>query len=243
VNLPLLLAASVLPDIDLILSFLMHRGPTHSLITITVLMIPFFVVYRKQAIPYYAALLSHILIGDFFTGGVQLFWPLSNSWFGALNINITSLTNVIAELALFCVTLPIMYKLGDLQTLLKPHNKNWALIIPLGAVVGPLLSFVQGQEYALPALLVVPSLFYVGLFSYSMLIELRAVLNKDSDKLQPSNTSQGVSSSFATQDGYCSYVSSVLDGLDKPKTRIRAGYWHRPDFVSSRGSKNLASLF
>jgi len=75
VNLPLLLASSVLPDVDLLLRFLTHRGPTHSILTITVLMIPFFVVYRKKTIPYYAAILSHILIGDFFTGGIQLFWP------------------------------------------------------------------------------------------------------------------------------------------------------------------------
>jgi membrane-bound metal-dependent hydrolase YbcI (DUF457 family) len=152
-------------------------------------MIPFFIVYRKQAIPYYAALLSHIFIGDFFTGGVQLFWPLSQARFGALNINVNSLTNVIAELVLFFLTLPIMYKLGDLQSLLKPHNKNWALIIPLGAVLGPLLAVGRGQEYALPVLLVVPSLFYIGLFSYSMFVELRAEHNQEADKLQPSNTS------------------------------------------------------
>jgi membrane-bound metal-dependent hydrolase YbcI (DUF457 family) len=53
INLPLLLAASVLPDIDLILRFLTHRGPTHSLLAITVLMIPLFILYRKKALPYY----------------------------------------------------------------------------------------------------------------------------------------------------------------------------------------------
>ncbi len=184
-NLPLLLAASVLPDVDLLLRFLMHRGPTHSFITLTVLMIPFFVVYRKQAIPYYVALLSHILIGDFFTGGVELFWPLSQGSFGALNIDVTSLTNVVVELGLFFLTLPVMYKLGDLQTLLKPHNKNWALIIPLGAVLGPLLTVGRGQEYALPLLLAVPSLFYVGLFAYSLLVGFRAEHNQGTDKLQP----------------------------------------------------------
>jgi hypothetical protein len=147
-------------------------------------MIPFFIVYRKQAIPYYAALLSHILIGDFFTGGVELFWPLSQASFGVLNIDVTSLTNVVAELGLFFLTLPIMYKLGDLQTLLKPHNKNWALTIPLGAVLGPLLTVGRGQEYALPALLVVPSLFYVGLLAYSLLAELGAERNQDTDRLR-----------------------------------------------------------
>jgi membrane-bound metal-dependent hydrolase YbcI (DUF457 family) len=174
VNLPLLFAASVLPDVDLILRFLTHRGPTHSLIIITVLMIPFFVVYRKQALPYYAALLSHIFIGDFFTGGAQVIWPLSSSSFGPLSIEPLSLTNVIVELSLFSVTLPIMFKLGDLQTLLKPHNKNWVLIIPLVATLGPLLTIGRGQETSLPTLLVIPSLFYVGLFAYSLLVELKS---------------------------------------------------------------------
>ncbi len=184
VNLPLLLAASVLPDVDLLLRFLMHRGPTHSIIVITALMIPFFVVYRKQAIPYFAALLSHILIGDFFTGGIQLFWPLSSNTFGALNFEVTSLPVAVTELLLFFVTVPLMFKLGDLQTLLKPHSRNWILIIPLGAVLGPLLSLGRGQENALPFLLVVPSLFYIGLFAYSLFVWLRARFIQDRDKLQ-----------------------------------------------------------
>ena len=151
----------------------MHRGPTHSLITITILMIPFFVVYRKQAIPYYAALLSHILIGDFFTGGVELLWPLSHSWFGALNLEVTQLPSVVTELVLFVSTVPVMYKLGDLQTLLRYNSKSWALIIPLGAILGPMLSIGRGQENALPLLLVIPSLFYIVLFSYSLIVWLK----------------------------------------------------------------------
>ena len=184
-NLPLLLAASVLPDIDLLFRFLMHRGPTHSFLTITVLMIPFFVVYRKQAIPYYAALLSHVLIGDFFTGGIQLFWPLSHNMFGVLNFEVTSMPIALTELVLFLLTVPLMYKLGDLQTLLKPNNRNWALIIPLGAIIGPLLSLGRGQENALPTLLVVPSLFYIVLFSYSIFIWVRARYIRDIDKIRP----------------------------------------------------------
>ena len=151
----------------------MHRGPTHSLLTITVLMIPFFVVYRKQAIPYYAAMLSHVLIGDYFTGGIELFWPISHGWFGALNLEVTSLPVAATELGLFILTIPIMFKLGDLKTLLNPNNKNWALIIPLGAVVGPLFSAGRGQENSLPILLAIPSIFYIILFSYSILLWLR----------------------------------------------------------------------
>ncbi len=170
---PLLFAASVLPDVDLLFRFLTHRGPTHSFITITVLMIPFFVIYRKQAIPYYAAMLSHILIGDFFTGGIELFWPLSHNVFGALNFGVTSMPIAITELILFLLTVPFMYKLGDLKTLLKPNNESWALIIPLGAIIGPLASLGRGQESALPTLLVIPSLFYIGMFTYSLYVWLK----------------------------------------------------------------------
>lgn len=152
-NLPLLLAASVLSDVDLLLRFLMHRGPTHSIITISVLMIPFFVVYRKKAIPYYAALLSHILIGDFFTGGIQLFWPFSNNLFGATNLTVHSLPIVLTELALFASTLSLMYKLGDLQTLFKPHNYNSALIIPLCAILGLCSRLVKEQRMLFPPFL------------------------------------------------------------------------------------------
>lgn len=194
-------------------------------------MVPFFVVYRKQAIPYYAALLSHILIGDFFTAtGVQLFWPLSSNWVGALNINTTSLANVIAELALFGLTLPIMYKLGDLQTLFKPHNKNWALIIPLVAVLGPLLVSGQDQEFNLPVLLAVPSLFYVGLFSYSILVELRAIRNKDVENQKPFNTAQDVHSSFAAKDDYCCNTCDVLNEIYEPP-RQRPGQTNRLELI------------
>jgi membrane-bound metal-dependent hydrolase YbcI (DUF457 family) len=182
INLPLLLAVSVIPDIDLLLEIVnptvfMHRGLTHSLVTFTVLMIPFFIIYRRQAIPYYAALLSHSLIGDFFTGGVGLFWPLSQHWFGNEWMPIGGLADVIAELALFVIATTIMYKAGDLQTLFHPKNRNLFLIIGFGAVLGPLLSG-GGFESKLPLLLVIPSLFWLVVFAYSMLIELLEKLKK-----------------------------------------------------------------
>ena len=170
-NLPLLLTVSVLPDIDLIFRFLQHRGPTHSLITFTVLMIPFFLIYRKRAVPYYAALLSHSLIGDYFTGGVELFWPISHSWFG-VDIGVTSLTSVTIELILFAITLVFLVGTRDIKQLLRPGNHNLVLFIAFGAVLGPLFQFGRGYEQFLPSLLVVPSLFYLGLFAYSMFIDL-----------------------------------------------------------------------
>jgi hypothetical protein len=44
----------------------------------------------------------------------------------------------------------------------------------LGAVLGPLFSLGRGQEGSLPILLIAPSLFYISLFAYAILIWLRA---------------------------------------------------------------------
>ena len=115
VNLPLLLTVSILPDIDLLLRFIQHRGPTHSLIMAVVFMTPFFFVYGKVAVPYFVALASHWLIGDFFTGGTRLFWPFSTSLFGAFNIDVGSLVNASVELILFVVSLVVLFKSGDLR--------------------------------------------------------------------------------------------------------------------------------
>ena len=168
-NMPLLLTASVIPDFDLLLRFLVHRGPTHSLITIIVLTVPFLLYYRKTAVLYSVALASHSLIGDFFTGGTQLFWPLSTEWYGALNIDVNSFSNALLELVLFVVSIAVMFKTGDLPKIVK-DKYIIALLLPFGAVLGPLLSAGRGPEYSLPLLLVIPSLFYLAIFAYSMLV-------------------------------------------------------------------------
>jgi membrane-bound metal-dependent hydrolase YbcI (DUF457 family) len=176
-NVPLLLAVSVIPDIDLILQMVnptlfMHRGPAHSIITFTVLMIPFFIIYRKKAIPYYAVLLSHSLIGDFFTGGIEMLWPLSQDWFGNLAIPIGSLKDVAVEFGLFALATAIMFNTKDLQSLLKPKRINLVLLIAFGAVLGPMLPIGHNPESSLSALLLIPSVFWLVIFAYSILVEL-----------------------------------------------------------------------
>jgi hypothetical protein len=105
-------------------------------------------------------------------------WPLSQNWFGALNFAVRSLPIEFTELALFAVTLPLMYRLKDLQSLFKAGNKNLALIIPLGAVLGPLFALGREGETAIPSLLIIPSLFYVFLFAYSIFVELKELRNQ-----------------------------------------------------------------
>jgi membrane-bound metal-dependent hydrolase YbcI (DUF457 family) len=172
-NIPLLLAISVLPDVDLFLQQFsmdfMHRGPLHSLVTFTVFMIPFFIVYRKRAIPYYAVLLSHSLIGDFFAGGVQLFWPISLDGFGNNLIGVGTLADVVSELSLFAAATPIMYWTGDLRSLTRPEKSNFALVVAFFAVLGPVSALGADWGASLPVALLAPSLFWMAVFAYSIL--------------------------------------------------------------------------
>ncbi len=54
-NIPVLLVLSILPDIDIAYDFLtgaeLHRGPTHSIFVAVLAFVPFFIVYRKKALP------------------------------------------------------------------------------------------------------------------------------------------------------------------------------------------------
>ena len=182
-NIPLILVLSVIPDIDILFDFLLkseiHRGPTHSIIAAIIVFIPFFVLYRQKAMPYFAALASHSLIGDFLIGGqVQLLWPLSTNEFGPHEfgfpyINIYSPINIALEFTLFTVALIVMLKTRDLFHFFRDNKLTLILIIPIFTVLLPTFT---GYPLSVPILLVLPHLFYLVLFSISVLIVLREVL-------------------------------------------------------------------
>ena len=184
-NVPLILVLSVIPDIDIIFDFLLkteiHRGPTHSIIMAILVFIPFFVLYRQKAVPYFTALASHSLIGDFVIGGqVQLLWPLSTNVYGLHElgfpyINIYNPINITLEFTLFAIALIVMLKTRDLFKFFRNSKLNLILVIPIFTV---LLPTFLGYPLSVPMLLVVPHLFYLVLFSASVLIIIVRILNR-----------------------------------------------------------------
>ena len=176
-NIPLILTLSVIPDVDLIVQFFLriplHRGPTHSLISAILVCIPFFWIYRQKAAPYFAALASHSLIGDFFIGGqIQLLWPLSTNEYGFRGISILDPVNIALEFTLFTIALIVMLKTRDILRFFRNSKLNLILTIPIFTVLLP--TFVSYPLYV-PFLLVVPHLFYLVLFSISVLIALKGI--------------------------------------------------------------------
>jgi len=173
-NIPLLFLVSVLPDVDLLIPGLEHRGPLHSVIIYCLLFLPAFILFKKRAIPYFVALIQHILIGDYLTGDTQLLWPATTNWYG-LGMEITSLTNILIECTLFLTSTATLLKTKDAWLLFQQHPSNMILAIPVLTVLLPtLLSF---PIYVSPQL-VIPHLIYMALFIFSILIDLEAIFTK-----------------------------------------------------------------
>lgn len=207
-NIPILLVLSILPDVDIIYDFFtgsdLHRGPTHSIVVALIAFIPLFIIYRKKAIPYFLALISHSLIGDFFIGGrLQLFWPFSTTQYGlhelgSYYIGITDSVNIALELSLFVIATLVLYKSGDWKVFFKSNKTNLVLIIPIATV---LLPSTLGYPFSAPLLLTAPPLaiahlFYLMLFSIAVLKTLFYLYNKyfqhSIKKTQPINSNSNL---------------------------------------------------
>jgi hypothetical protein len=180
-NIPLLMVLSILPDADLIFDLLtgaqLHRGPSHSLIFATVVFVPFFIGYRRKAIPYFLALISHSLIGDFFIGGqVQLLWPFSTSQFGlheagSYFIGLFNPVNIVLELVLFATAIAVLFKTSDWKVFFQNSKLNLILIIPIFTVLLPTTigypfstSIIFTEPFLAIAHLVFVALFSVAIF-------------------------------------------------------------------------------
>ena len=94
---------SMLPDIDLLLPFMSHRGATHSLAAILVL-VAVSLLWR-ELLPYAASYASHIMVGDLVTGGSPLLWPLTDAYFGVRLLRQPSLPEIAVEIMLFAAML------------------------------------------------------------------------------------------------------------------------------------------
>jgi membrane-bound metal-dependent hydrolase YbcI (DUF457 family) len=181
INIPVLLVLSILPDIDIVYDVLtgaqIHRGPTHSIVVAALAFIPIFIYFGKKAIPYFLALISHPLLGDFLIGGnLQLFWPISNNTYGFHEsgfyyIDIYNPINIVLEVSLFLVAMLVLYKSGDWKVFFKPDLTNLVLIIPITTV---LLPSTIGYPFSDSLLLTEPTLaiahlVYLALFAVAVL--------------------------------------------------------------------------
>jgi len=173
INIPLLFFVSIIPDADLLVG-LEHRGPTHSLILQTVVFIPIFLLYRKQATPVFASLIQHSLLGDLLVGvgGVQLFWPITSQWYGT-QICVTNILSITLEWSVFLVFLAILWITKDIKSLFQHQRYNLLLTIPVLTVILP--SFLQ-FPLGVPTALIIPHLILLAILALSIAANLRQIL-------------------------------------------------------------------
>jgi len=169
VNIPLLFLASVIPDLDLLIPSLEHRGPTHSLVTLCLLSVPALTLYGKRAAPYLATAAQHSLVGDYLIGGgVQILWPLTTYPYG-IGMEMVGLTNVSIEWILFLTFFTLMLQTKDAHALLQPHPSNLLLSIPVFTVLLPPFFRFPIQ---VPMELIIPHLTLLAIFTLSIFKDL-----------------------------------------------------------------------
>jgi hypothetical protein len=191
-NVPLLLVLSIFPDVDILSEhvtvlhdILPHRGPMHSVFLMLIFFIPIFAIYRKRALPYFIALVSHPLIGDYLTGGnLQLFWPLTSQTFGTAT-SITSPQNITLELMLFVSAFALLFLSRDLFALFRPRLSNLLLAIPTFTVLLPIF---LSYPLRVPALLVLPHLIYMVVFIAAIVISSIGMLKQLGNRSQRTMT-------------------------------------------------------
>jgi len=194
-NIPLALVLSVIPDIDILAehidglaSVIPHRGPIHSVLVALVVFIPIFIIYRKEALPYFIALIQHALIGDYFFGGqLEFFWPITQQKFG-FPTSIQSIQNVGLELSLFAVSIIVLLATKDLYKMFQPNKSNLVLAIPTFTVLLP--TFVS-YPLDVPVLMITPHVIYTIIFAASIIIELWALLRSEKRQISGGRQNHG----------------------------------------------------
>jgi membrane-bound metal-dependent hydrolase YbcI (DUF457 family) len=169
-NIPAIMTLSLLPDIDLIIPGLQHRGPTHSIAFIIVSSIFIIIYSRRESLPYIGALAGHTLIGDSITGATQLYWPFSTAEvsFG-FHISMESSYEIFLETSLLVLLLGTIYFMGDLGKFMKPRRNNRLLFIPLMTIILPAFFY---YPIRIPTLLIPQHILLFGLIGLSLTISI-----------------------------------------------------------------------
>lgn len=76
INPYLVMLLGMVPDADILFQeYIKHRSVTHSMLFWGIVFIPFFIAYRKRSIPYFIAVVQHIMLGDVIVASTNLLWP------------------------------------------------------------------------------------------------------------------------------------------------------------------------
>ena len=181
-NIPMVWAFSLLPDLDLLIPGVKHMGPTHSLL-FAIAVLTFLILYKgREATPYFLAFASHTFLGDLITNrAVQFLWPLTQRTYQVplpFSRNPPFSANV--ELTLFGLFILVYIITKDYTS--GPHTNTTKLVtlIPLSALLMPLVfSFPNPVPLRLiPPHLILTAFVLQPFYPISWTLTLKNVLEK-----------------------------------------------------------------
>lgn len=216
-NIPALWTLSLLPDIDLLIPGLEHRGPTHSIIIALIIFIPLLLIRARKTAPWFAALATHSLIGDYITDkGIKLFWPISSEWVKYENtIMMGTEFETYVELALFFMIIITLIVLKDYNHLFDSDWRNIVLFIPLCTVFLPIM-FKYPVD--IPRVLIIPHLILLSIMALSFtmsIITMASTINRGKANTPPE---KGQKSKDTDDNMYL----EKLDQLEKQREQLQA---------------------
>ncbi|MCS7140974.1 MAG: metal-dependent hydrolase [Candidatus Nitrosocaldus sp.] len=196
INPYLVMLLGMIPDVDILLQeYIKHRSVTHSVLFWGIAFIPLFIMYRRRSIPYFAAVIQHIIFGDVVVASTNILWPLrfqvgmGNSLLSPLNIAMEFIGMGMALLLILrydkamvamnsrnilgmVVMLPLIGSMFYLFTtdglLFLDH------ILGIGGISSK--SIIRGVYDAIDILAIVLHISFAALLSASVLQGLRALL-------------------------------------------------------------------
>ena len=120
----------MLPDVDLLLGIfgIQHRTLTHSVIFWSLFFVPVFLKYRRVAVPYFIAVVQHILFGDLVVGRTAILWPLADQRLG-LGFSILSPINLALEAIGLALLFVLIIRNKDLSQ--EPRSLRIMVVVPL----------------------------------------------------------------------------------------------------------------
>jgi len=176
-SIPLLWTLSLLPDIDFLIPGIIHRGPTHSILLALLLCAPFLIYKPRKAAPYFVALFTHSIVGDFLTnGGVMLLWPISSEMIRHDSLfRMGGTTESYIELTLFGILILMLVASRDIQRLIIKETSSILLFIPLCTIIIPA---IYKYPIRIPGTLLIAHLILLGIMALSITLFLIQALKE-----------------------------------------------------------------
>ena len=129
------LTAGMVPDFDLLFGGfgLEHATYTHSLVVWAPVAL-LLVTWRRGSLPYVAALLQHIVVGDLLMGSLPLLLPLSGVSLG-LGLEMSSMPDALIEFSSLLVMAIVLLRSGDLGRLMAGGREGVLVAVPLVSMI------------------------------------------------------------------------------------------------------------